>query len=172
LNTYGYVGGNPVNWDDPLGLWAWGLNFGGSFTMPGTEIHIGGSIGFVADQNGTSGILFTPFEVGVGTPGGGIFGRALLATGDATTIDSLTGYGNSASFSQGLFSGSISTSFCENSDGRLTGDVILPVIEFGFGRGTSPQGSLTGTFSKLYGRNTILGDTGRWWGGKIYEWTH
>jgi hypothetical protein len=161
-----------VNAFDPYGLWAWGLNFGGSFTIPGTEVHVGGSIGFVADHNGTFGVLLTPFEVGAGTPGGGIFGRALLATGNDTTVDSLTGYGNSGSLSFGQYSASISTSFCEDKDGNITGDVIPPVLEFGFGRGTSPQGSLTVTNSELYFRSTILGDSGRWWGEKIYQWTH
>jgi RHS repeat-associated protein len=171
VNTYVYAEASPIMYFDPLGLWAWGINFGGSVTIPFTQIHVGGSFAFVADQNGTSGILYT-FETGVGTPGGGVFGRGLLATGNNTTIDSLEGWGDSGSISVGRFSGSISTSFLTDCEGNITGEAIPPVIELGFGFGTVRQGALTGTYSGVWGRNTYLGDFGRWLGRTLYDMNH
>jgi RHS repeat-associated protein len=164
LNTFAYVGGNPVGFIDPNGLQAWGYNFGGGITV--NNKHYSLSVAFVADTNGTSGILVTP-EIGVGTPGGSLFARFLYAAGN-NTFDTISGPGGSVSGSVGKVSASISfpyshKTYCEGSTKVDVYGSHPPVFEIGavFGKRGKPQIALTGGKSYAYGRNTVLGDIGR-----------
>jgi uncharacterized protein RhaS with RHS repeats len=60
LNTYSYVGGNPVSFIDPLGLWS--FSFGG-------YVGVGGDVSFGKDPNTCQGFMTVKFGWGAG--GGG-----------------------------------------------------------------------------------------------------
>jgi len=148
------------------------LIFGGGFSYNG--LHYSLSIGLIADSNGTSGILITP-EIGIGTPGAGLFARGLYGAGD-NTFDTLVGLGFSSSLSLGRFSSSVSFPLYQGSGCDAKGEYETlgsypPVFELGYGLGRS---QLTGTIgnSFQYGRNTTLGDIGNSVGSSFYEFFH
>jgi RHS repeat-associated protein len=172
LNTYAYVGGNPLSYTDSYGLAAWGLNFGGGVAFRGKNYSL--AVAFVADSNGTSGILVTP-EFGGATKGGGVFARALYASGD-NTFDTLIGPGASVSGSVSIFSGSVSVPYlnqqrCNENGTFETYGGNDPVYEFGFGRGSSQVSATVGN-SYDFGRNNFLGDISKAIGDSIYDITH
>ena len=59
LNTYAYVGGNPVRWVDPLGLWSFGIEGYAGF---------GGGVTF--GQDAVTGQSFLNIRIGYGFGGG------------------------------------------------------------------------------------------------------
>ena len=88
-NLYGYVGNNPVNWVDPLGLWY--VDIGAN--IPIHPIFGGVSIDL---QIGPGGVMLVP-GVYIGTPGGSV----MIVTGDPTSgfQSSISGgYGIGGSF--------------------------------------------------------------------------
>ncbi|WP_157678979.1 RHS repeat-associated core domain-containing protein [Methylovulum psychrotolerans] len=70
MNTYGYVGGNPVNQIDPYGLTAEGAVLGGTI---GGGAAIVGSIAIDVTTGGAN-ILATPSEIAFATAAGAAFG--------------------------------------------------------------------------------------------------
>jgi uncharacterized protein RhaS with RHS repeats len=86
LDTYTYVGGNPVNYVDPFGLWTVQIGF----TVGGTWLGSADfSIGIIVDDEGNGG-YYGAVGYGAGT-GAGIWGGIGFAGSTADTICDVAG---------------------------------------------------------------------------------
>ena len=135
LNTFGYVGGNPVNFVDPKGTELVGISFGVSASAFGFSVGISATAGVDTNYCGT--FVITP-EFGFGGPAGGSgFIRLVLGLDANNTVSDLHGSGISASVNAGP--GSASVTF---PGGILEVGNNAPLYEIGVGGG-SPGGSIT-----------------------------
>ena len=179
INTYGYVGGNPVMGIDPYGLETWGFSLGLGYTTKSGASY-GGSATIALDSKGDFAVLING-EGGVGGFGKGLslFGRGMFGFGD-NTIDTLRGLGGSFSANKGVYSGSVTFPYkaneCEPWDENGGPQSYPPVVEFGWGYGKGA--SMTGAYGDTSGygdtkfRSSALGDIGRWIGRGLYDLTH
>lgn len=116
-NLYGYVGNNPVNWVDPLGLWY--VDIGAN--IPIHPIFGGVSIDL---QIGPGGVMLVP-GVYIGTPGGSV----MIVTGDPTS-------GLQSSISGGYVISGVVTSYGQNGPysggvGLSTPGVAVEILQWG-----------------------------------------
>lgn len=176
INRYAYANNNPYSYIDPDGREVWGVSFGGSYTTKKRRVF-GLSLTLALDTNGTFAVVTTP-EYGLGTTGGSGFARGLFGFGD-NTVEDLSGPGGSISGNVAKLSGSVTLPVSQidlldptnPEDWFKDVEVGPPIVELGRAFGEKSASVTVGTGVEIY-RNTLLGDTGRWWGNKIYEWTH
>ncbi|TCI05100.1 RHS repeat protein [Corallincola luteus] len=166
LNTYGYVGGNPTGFVDPLGLLVWGQSYGGSIVKNGTTLS--GSITLAIDHTGKFMVLTTP-EYGFSTPGHGAFARIVHGM-PFTTVDDLLDKGTSLSLSKGVFNLSITSPGIDSCltmgeygyDFGTETDVSKMFYEIGIGvdigKGSKYQGSITHGYGLPIYENTVIPD--------------
>ena len=91
-NLYAYVGGNPMSYVDPSGLWSAQLGFGGSLSF----LFGGGAAesGFAISYSGESGFQFGTYQsrtakVGTGVAGG--LGISISISPNARSLNDLRG---------------------------------------------------------------------------------
>ena len=88
INTYAYVGGNPVGYVDPLGLWT--LQIGGTVNINAFGFVYQYSGGFAIDGSGDVG-TYTAQGPGVGSGDTASIGTTVLASPNAPDIGALNG---------------------------------------------------------------------------------
>jgi len=144
---YAYVGNDPLDATDPLGLWT--LQAGVSFYLGGGPLWVGGqiSVGIVADGHGNGGFY--------GTVGGGPTAGAGLKLGiggsvsGAPTINDLQGPGAGASVVVGAgFAGSLDWSKGRANDGTTYNNYGASV-GLGGGAAVSAGPSVTGVVCQV-----------------------
>ena len=131
LSRYAYVGGNPLSFVDPLGLWAGGISFEFSTINPFTSGG-GGSYGLNAQYTSDSGFHFytysTPNDVG----STGLLVGPSVQVNVATGTGAWTGDFQSINGSYGLFTGGYFQTPPDQQDPGYAG------ISFGLGKGPMP----------------------------------
>ena len=145
-NLYDYVGNNPVNAIDPLGLWTFGIGLSLNFQLG--PININFSSGFVIDGEGNIGI----YDVGGGGIGAGAHasGGVSFSGSNAKTICDLSGPFVNANVGAGLGpDGEVNGFYGSSPDGTVIGG------GFTAGAGLGGGGSGGGTY-------TVINPIGTW----------
>jgi RHS repeat-associated protein len=140
VNTYAYVGGNPVNHADPIGLWTAQLGF--TFNVGAFQFGTGVAI----DGNGNIGTYLTEPRGGIGS--GGYSGGATFGASNASTICDLGGLFANASAGAGAgLDGSVGAFFGASSDGPVIGGEV----NYGIGFSGGVSANFTDTTVKMLG---------------------
>ena len=126
VNTFGYVGGNPLFFIDPYGLELAGFTGGFSVGIPilkNVNVVFAISATYAVDSELNTTVLYTP-EVGFGSKGGNLFLRGVLGLNPSHTVDDLVGSGASLSIDVHDVSTSLTFPGSEPKD-------AFPIIEVG-----------------------------------------
>lgn len=156
VNTYAYVGNNPISSVDPYGLYTFqiGISFGYSISIPGTGIGFSGVAGIGAAFDTHGGIA--PYAYyGAGASGGtsGADGGVQVAVSNADTVQDLAGPFKNFSANGGIGEGGAADAFWgKNHTGCK--DVKGAGLTIGGGAGAYIFGGVT---------NTLIGPSGSLW---------
>jgi RHS repeat-associated protein len=138
INLYGFVGNNPVNLIDPLGLWT--ASVGASFTLQFGSFSATFSAGYVMDGMGNYGAYYSAGP-GLGS-GGRLSGGISFGGSNAKTICDLRGP---------FFGGNLGGGWGPNAEGNMfsgpsaNGDVYGGGLTLGAGLGAGGSSNITGT---------------------------
>lgn len=138
INVYGYVGGDPVNYGDPYGLWT--LAIGGTVNIDLWIINFSYSGGVAIDNSGNLGTYYYPgigLSAGVGGAGG-----LSVSVSNANTICDLGGPFVNGSFGAGAGPDLSGDLFFGPSPG---GQVVGGGLTLGAGVGAGGSESVTYT---------------------------
>jgi RHS repeat-associated protein len=94
LSFYAYVGGDPLDYTDPYGLWTFQIGFSFTYNLkiPYTPLGIAGSAGVGAAFDSTGQIApYYYYGGGAGAGTSGADGGVQLAVSDANTVQDLAG---------------------------------------------------------------------------------
>lgn len=152
-NLYAYVGNNPINLRDPVGLNTVQIGVSFSFTVGGFGDTV--FAGFAFDGQGNSGYDYGGGGSAATAVGASFSGGVSVASSTATNISGLAGPFANWSFGGGEGAYGAVDAFADNSP---SGPVVGTGGTFGGGFGASVSGSATDTCVHTFGRKTTCGN--------------
>ncbi|MCP3872888.1 MAG: RHS repeat-associated core domain-containing protein [Desulfobacteraceae bacterium] len=171
INPYVYAESNPINYIDPLGLYVWGINTGGSFTTSGTKG--GSSTAILFDHTGSFAVVRT-HEAGAGIGKTiGLFNNFVFGDKNTTVSDyagKSVSFSGSHKFKKGPGITTALSMPMYGDDGEAKFFYELGISPWSAGGNTEAGAMLS--FGQVIYQSEIFGDTGRWWTDFLWDLFH